>query len=160
MRRVKIAELPERERLSPNGKYHALFREISVGLGRERASLDLAKRHPFDLEICRIPPGRARCPYHAHSAQSELYVVLSGRGKVRHDGGTDEVSAGDAFFFGPSEAHQLRNEGPEDFVYYVIADNPMGESCYYPDSDKWSVELLPNETIVKGKETPYYEGEE
>ncbi len=32
----------------------------------------------------------------------------------------------------------------EDFVYYVIADNPRsggttGDSCYYPDSGKWAV---------------------
>ena len=34
------------------------------------------------------------------------------------------VNAGDAFFFGPGEAHQISNDGDEDFVYYVIADNP------------------------------------
>ena len=37
---------------------------------------------------------------------------------------------GDAFFFGPGEAHQLANAGYEDFVYYVIADNPRGDSCF------------------------------
>ena len=160
MRKINIGEIAERERRSPNEKFNAYFKEISIGLGRERDSLDLARRHPFDLELCRIPPGKTRCPYHAHSAQSELYLVVSGRGKVRHEGGADEVATGDAFFFGPGEAHSLGNEGEEDFVYYVIADNPIGESCYYPDSAKWAVERPPSEIIVKGTETDYYEGEE
>jgi uncharacterized cupin superfamily protein len=71
------------------------------------------------------------------------------------------VSAGDAFFFGPGEAHQLANAGEEDFVYYVIADNPRGDSCYYPDSGKWAVPVEgTQEEIVKGEIADYYEGEE
>jgi uncharacterized cupin superfamily protein len=60
--------------------------------------------------------------------------------------------AGDAFFFGPSDAHQLTNTGDEDFAYYVIGDNPRGESCYYPDSGKWTVPLKgADEAIVREK---------
>ena len=66
------------------------------------------------------------------------------------------VNAGDAFFFGPGEAHQLTNAGEEDFVYYVIADNPRGDSCFYPDSGKWAVATEgAEEIIVKGKEADY-----
>jgi uncharacterized cupin superfamily protein len=69
--------------------------------------------------------------------------------------------AGDAFFFGPGDAHQLENAGDEDFVYYVIADNPRGDSCYYPDSGKWAVVKDGSEEVmVKGKETDYFDGEE
>jgi hypothetical protein len=51
--------------------------------------------------------------------------------------------------------------GEEDFVYYVIADNPRGDSCYYPDSGKFAVMKEANdEVIVKGKETDYFDGEE
>ncbi len=66
-------------------------------------------------------------------------LIISGRGDVRHKDGTTEVVAGDAFIFGPDEPHQLSNSGTDDFVYYVIADNPIGESAYYPDSGKWKV---------------------
>ena len=54
----------------------------------------------------------------------------------------------------------------EDFVYYVIADNPRsggatGDSCYYPDSGKWAVvKEGSEEMMVKGKETDYFDGEE
>ncbi len=70
--------------------------------------------------------------------------------------GLTEVGPGDAFFFQPGEAHQLTNAGDEDFVYYVIADNPRGggatgDSCYYPDSGKWAVtKEAAEELIVKG----------
>ena len=161
MRKVNLKDIEEQERKSPKGKYHKFVKDVSIALGRDRESLDLAKRHPFDLAVTRIPKGKSYCPYHSHGAESELYLVISGRGAVRDKDGTTEVGAGEAFFFGPGEAHQLSNSGEEDFVYYVIADNPRGDSCYYPDSGKWAVPWgRPEEAIVKGSEADYYEGEE
>lgn len=161
MKKVNLSEIKEGEKRSPRGKYHKFFKEISVALGREPDSLDLVKRHPFDLMLTRIPAGKSYCPYHAEGAQWELYLVVSGRGQVRDETGTSEVNAGDSFLFKPGEAHQLSNASDEDFVYYVIADNPIGDSCYYPDSGKWSVRKDGDESvIIKGAETDYFEGEE
>jgi uncharacterized cupin superfamily protein len=161
MQKVNLRNIREQERKSPNGKFHKFVQDISIALGRERDSLDLAKRHPFDLALVRIPKGKSYCPYHSHSAESELYLVVSGRGSIRDKNGKTEVGAGDAFFFAPGEAHELTNPGDEDFVYYVIADNPRGDSCYYPDSGKWAVATEgTDEVIVKGKEADYFEGEE
>jgi len=166
MHKVNLNDIPEQERKSPKGRFGRTSKNISIALGREPGSLDLAKRHPFDLALVRIPKGKSLCPYHAHSAESELYLVVSGRGSVRDENGITEVGPGDAFFFQPGEAHQLSNAGNEDFVYYVIADNPRsggatGDSCFYPDSGKWAVvnEEL-EEVIVKGNETDYFDGEE
>jgi uncharacterized cupin superfamily protein len=166
MRKVNLKDIPEKERKSPKGKFHRSMKNISVALGREPESLDLSKRHPFDLTLVQIPKGKTLCPYHAHAAESELYLVVSGRGSVRDKDGVTEVGPGDAFLFQPGEAHQLWNAGDEDFVYYVIADNPRsggttGDSCYYPDSGKWAVTTdAREEIIVKGNETDYYDGEE
>jgi uncharacterized cupin superfamily protein len=161
MRKINITDIPPSARNSPKGKFRATVRDVSVALGREPASRDLDRRHPFDLGWVSIPPGATLCPYHAHSAQWELYVVISGTGEVRDDSGVNKVRAGDAFIFQPGEAHQLSNGGDEDFVYYVIADNPLGESCYYPDSDKWLIAReTPQRKIVKGRETGYFDGEE
>jgi uncharacterized cupin superfamily protein len=160
MRKVNVHEVVERERKSPKGKYHAHMKEVSVALGREPDSLDLAKRHPFDLALMRVPPGKLFGLYHAHSAQWELYVAVSGIGTVRHEGGSTEVFPGDAFLFAPNEAHQIINQGHEDFVYYVIADNPVGGSCYYPDSKKWMVSLPSHGLLLRGNEVDYFEGEE
>ncbi len=161
MRKVNLNEVEWVERQSPKGKFHRFMKSISVALGREPESLDLAKRWPFDLALVRIPKGKSLCPYHSHSSESELYLVVSGRGKVRDKDGWAEVGAGDAFFFGPGQAHQLSNAGEEDFVYYVIADNPRGDSCFYPDSGKFAVwKEGGEEVIVKATEADYFDGEE
>jgi len=161
MQKVNINEIQERNRQSPNGKFARASKDVSIALGRDPESLDLRNRHPFDLALIRIPKGKTLCPYHSHSAESELYLVVSGNGAIRDKGGTTTVTAGDAFFFGPGEAHQLTNAGEEDFVYYVIADNPRGDSCYYPDSGKFAVmKEGTEEVIVKGTETDYFDGEE
>jgi len=161
MRRVNLRDIPEEERKSPGGKFHKFVKDISIALGRERASLDMIKRHPFDLALVRIPKGKTYCPYHSHSAETEFYLVVSGRGNIRDRNGITEVGAGDAFFFQPGDAHQLSNGGDEDFVYYVIADNPRGDGCFYPDSGKWAVAVEDgHEVIVSGREADYYEGEE
>ena len=166
MRKVNLKDIPEQKRKSPKGKFERASKNISIALGREPESLDLAKRHPFDLTLVRIPKGKTLCPYHAHSAETELYLVVSGHGSVRDKYWITEVGPGDAFLFQPGEAHQLSNAGDEDFAYYVIADNPRsggatGDSCYYPDSGKWAVvkDGL-EEVILKGNETDYFDGEE
>src|SRR5881296_4021088 len=106
MRKINLKDVPEQERKSPQGKFGRFSKNISIALGREPESLDLAKRHPFDLALVRIPKGKTLCPYHSHSCESELYLVVSGKGSIRDKSGTTEVGPGDAFFFGPGEAHQ------------------------------------------------------
>lgn len=161
MRKTNLKDIKEDERKSPTGKFHKFVQDISIALGREPQSFDMVKRHPFDLARVRIPKGKSYCPYHSHSAESELYLVVSGRGTIRDKAGKTEVGPGDAFFFPPGEAHELTNAGNEDFVYFVVADNPRGDCCFYPDSGKWAVTVENlEEIIVKGKETDYYDGEE
>jgi len=162
MRKINLIEIKEEAWQSPGGKYAVSFKGISEALGREPASLDLAKRHPFDLEWNRVRPGKRNFPYHAHSAQWELYLVICGKGNVRHTDGTIEVVPGDAFIFGPNEPHQITNSGDEDLLYYVLADNPIGESAYFPDSGKWKVNKSSSadRVVVKGEETDYFDGEE
>src|SRR6478672_5096833 len=122
MQKVNINEIQERKRQSPNGRFARASKDISIALGRDPESFDLRKRHPFDLALLRIPKGKALCPYHSHSAESALCLVVSGKGSIRDKEGTTTVNAGDAFFFGPGESHQLSNAGEEDFVDYGIAD--------------------------------------
>jgi uncharacterized cupin superfamily protein len=161
MRKVNLRDIEERERQSPKGKFGRRSKDISIALGRDPESLDLMERHPFDLALVSIPKGKLLCPYHSHSSESELYLVISGRGSIRDKDGITEVEAGDAFFFGPGEAHQLSNAGEQDFVYYIVADNPRGDCCFYPDSGKWAVTTEGSEEIiVQGKQADYFDGEE
>lgn len=162
MRKINTKDIPEESWTSPKGRFSSSGKGISEALGRDPQSTDLRKRHPFDVELCRIPPGKTHCPYHAHSAQWEFYQVLSGRGQVRHAEGTTPIGPGDAFLFAPDEPHQLSNDGDtgaEDLVYLVVADNPIGESCFYPDSGKWLVRS-PERRLLRSENLDYFDGEE
>jgi uncharacterized cupin superfamily protein len=88
-----------------------------------------------------------------------MYLIVSGNGSVRDKGGTTKVAAGDAFIFGPNESHQITNTSDADLIYYVIADNPVGESCYYPDSNKWLVRS-PERRFLRSEPLDYLDGEE
>lgn len=159
MRKVNTKDIVEITWSSPKGKFAGAGKEISEELGRKPQSTDLNERHPFDVEICRIPAGKTPYPYHSHSAQWEFYHVISGKGRVRHQQGTTAVEPGDAFIFKPGEPHQISNDGAQDLILYVVADNPIGESYYYPDSNKWGVPL-PESKLVRSEALDYYDGEE
>jgi uncharacterized cupin superfamily protein len=159
MLKVNTRDIAEERWTSPNGKFAGSSRGISEALGRKPKSTDLNERHPFDVGILRIPAGKIPYPFHSHSAQWEFYHVISGRGEVRHAEGTTPIEAGDAFVFKPGEPHQLINDSDGDIVLYVVADNPIGESLYYPDSKKWGVRI-PERRFFRGEPLEYYEGEE
>lgn len=78
---------------------------------------------------------------------------------VRHQDGTTPIETGDAFIFAPNEPHQLTNNGAEDLVVLVIADNPIGESAYFPESEKWLVRS-PERRLVRSESLDYFDGEE
>ena len=159
MNKINTRDVPEESWSSPKGKFSGISQSISEALGRKPLSTDLNERHPFDVEIVRLPPGTTPYPFHSHSAQWEFYHVISGRGRVRHADGSDVIEAGDAFLFKPGEPHQLINDSDADLVIYVVADNPIGESCHYPDSQKWLVRS-PERRLVRGEAQDYYDGEE
>jgi len=144
---------------SPKGRFRGSSKSLSVALGRDNDSTDLMLRHPFDVEILRIAPGQTPYPFHSHSAQWEFYHVLSGSGTARHAEGTTPIETGDAFIFKPGEAHALTNDGTEDLVICVVADNPIGESNYFPDSKKWVVRS-PERRIIRSEPLDYNDGEE
>jgi uncharacterized cupin superfamily protein len=145
---------------SKSGKFAQSSKLISETLGHVRDSDSKRETHPFDLELCKVPPGCSPCPYHAHSAQFELYLVVSGRGKIRGVEGWSDFIEGDVVVFPPGAPHQILNDGKEDLIFYIIADNPVGESCHYPDSDKWGLPRNLNGTILKGTAVDYFEGED
>jgi len=159
MRKVNTINMAEFTWASPKGKFAGAGKEVSEELGRNPASTDLNERHPFDIEISRIPPGKTPYPYHSHSAQWEFYHVISGSGTVRHKDGTIAIETGDAFIFKPGEPHQIINDGVQDLILYVVADNPIGESSYYPDSGKWGVRM-PERRLLRSDALNYYDGEE
>jgi uncharacterized cupin superfamily protein len=159
MKIVNTNSLPEEKWVSPKGNFASAGIEVSEALGRKPSSTDLMDRHPFDVEICRIFAGKAGYPYHSHSAQWEFYHVISGRGVVRHEGGRTDIREGDAFVFKPGEPHQIIADAASDLLLYVVADNPIGESAHFPDSNKWLVRS-PERRFIRSDALDYYDGEE
>jgi len=144
---------------SPKGKYGGSNLNLSTSLGRDMEATDIMRRHPFDVAITTLAPGQTYCPYHAHDAQWEFYHVIQGEGVVRSEDGDTQVTTGDAFLFKPGEAHQLRNDSDKPFTYYIIADNPLSDHCFYPDSNKWLVHQ-PEKRLLRSEPIDYFDGEE
>src|SRR5260370_11823133 len=159
MRKVNVKDITDEPWSSPKGKFAGFSKAVSGALGRKPESMDLNERHPFDVEICRVPPNKINWPYHSHSSQWEFYQVISGKGVVRHAEGITPIQPGDAFIFQPGEPHQITNDGTEDLVFYIVANNHIGGSCYYHDSQKWAV-LSPEVRFIRSEALDYYDGEE
>ena len=159
MRKINSNEIEEYSWSSPKGKFAGAGRELSEVLDWDPKSGEAKARHPFAVEILRLAPGQTPYPYHSHSAQWEFYHVISGRGLARDETGKTSITAGDAFIYAPGEAHQLINDSAEDLVIYVVADNPIGESSYFPDSQKWLVRS-PERRLLQGDSLDYFAGEE
>ena len=158
MRKINISQVSETTQHSPKGAFAVFRKHISLALGGLKDVGVFGGGHPFDLELVRVAPNRAAWPFHSHSAQWELYVIISGKGEVRTPSETVAVGVGDVFIHPPEEAHQLRNVGSDDLVYYVIADHAPADVVRYPDSDKWFTK--PQRKSFRMLEADCYDGEE
>lgn len=158
MHPTNLRDIPEDEQRSPGGKFRSFCRNVSLAVGGLRNTGTWGGGHPFDVQIRRIPPGAAVCPFHRHFAQWELFVVRSGSGVVRAEQASHPVRAGDAFVHPPGEAHQLTNNGAVDLEVLIVADNPALDACYYPDSDKWG--LRPPGIFFRAEAADYFAGED
>lgn len=158
MKRIRIDDLPWTEQRSPSGKFRSFHKNLSVALGGIRNAGTWGGGHPFDLQLRRVPPGAAICPFHSHLAQWELFVIRTGSGSVRAGSETHAVKTGDVFVHPPGEPHQLANTGAGDLDVFIVADNPILDACRYPDSDKWA--LRPPGKVFRLTEVDYFAGED
>jgi uncharacterized cupin superfamily protein len=111
------------------------------------------------VQIRRVPPGASVCPYHSHTTQWELFIILSGTATVRRNGETHSVAAGGAFVHPPGVTHKITNSSPtEDLTFYIVADNPASDVFHYPDSGKYGTRPLGK--YFRMQEADYYDGEE
>lgn len=157
MKKRNIKSIKWTEWKSPSGKYHGFGKDLSAAVGDKPGGWP-KEGHPFNLELGRVPPGKAVCPFHLHTTQYELYLIVSGTGVTRTKKGRHKIKAGDVFMHEPGETHQLINTGRRDLVYYLVADNPPVDVYYYPDSDKWG--MRPHRGPFRRVPVDYFDGEE
>ena len=93
------------------------FRAKAARVGAHAGAEDLGATL-YDIE-----GGGAISPYHAHHANEELVVVLSGRPVVRTPGGPRRVEAGAVLAFpkGEGGAHAVTNPGPDPARVLVVS---------------------------------------
>ncbi len=112
------------------------------------------------VNLSRLPPGRAACPFHSHQVGDEVFYILSGRGVLRLGEELVPLRPGDCISrpAGTGRAHQIANPYDQDLIYLAIGPNDPNEVCLYPDSGKI---LVRNQKQVGRLEAcDYMDGEE
>jgi uncharacterized cupin superfamily protein len=160
MNKINLAEISIEKSRSPKGQYRRLSQNISQALAGVNGIGASGVAQPFEVELVRIPVGATNWPYHSHSARWELYMILTGRGRIRTREGVADVREGDCIVHPPGEAHQITNTGATDLVYYLIFDNPTSDLRHFPDSNKWLLPGQPNPVRVSAASNNCFDGEE
>jgi len=108
----------------------------------------------------RLRRGEHYCPYHWHTREEELFVVISGTPMLRTPRGEFALRAGDVIAFpaAPSGVHRLWNDAEEDAVVFMVANSDSGDVCFYPDSRKFVVEAT-GTLVHDHPELDYFHGE-
>jgi gentisate 1,2-dioxygenase len=93
-----------------------------------------AATKPLALEQCALsyqslPPG-ARFPYgHAHVTQEEVYVFVSGSGRMKIDDGIVEVTAWDAVRVPAGGVWRSFEAGPDGLELFVFGAPNLGDDA-------------------------------
>ncbi|RNJ62408.1 MAG: cupin domain-containing protein [Porphyrobacter sp. IPPAS B-1204] len=142
--------------IEDNGRYTSRRALFSEGIG--------ARNLGYNLTI--VPPGKVQCPFHAHRAEEEMFLILEGTGTLRFGKQTYPLRPLDVIACptgGAEVAHQIINTGDVDLVYLAVSTLAQVEVCEYPDSGKVSV-YAPGEHGLRhvfrtADEADYYAGE-
>ncbi|NDW07591.1 cupin domain-containing protein [Jiella pacifica] len=92
--------------------------------------------------LVEVPPGKAAWPFHAHHANDELFVILSGTGELRFGEERHAVAAGMVAVCaagGAETAHQLIATGETPLRYVAVSSMREPDVMEYPDSGKITV---------------------
>ena len=57
---------------------------------------------------------------HTHESGSEIIFALSGEAIATTDGVEEHLTAGDCHYCPKGHRHFLKNDGPEDFVFFAV----------------------------------------
>ena len=111
--------------------------------------------------LYRLPPGESVCPYHWHSVEEEMLLVVSGTPSVRTPDGWRDLAPGDllAFPTGRDGAHQVSNRSAADADVLLISEMAETEVCGYPDSGKVGISGPARGRYRERDAVDYFDGE-
>src|SRR5262249_25197858 len=123
---IDRTEIALEQRLNPRSQFRDAWLAHTAGL------------HRIGLSRGRIPPGGESFAYHAHHAEEEGVVIVSGRARARIDGREYDLGPGDfAAFPAPQAPHLLTNPFDEDCVYLMGGEPRLPtDVIHYPDLGK------------------------
>jgi uncharacterized cupin superfamily protein len=123
-----------------------------------------AKGNQCTVTVMEIPPGKAAYPYHYHVGITEVFYIISGKGRLETPDGEKEVVSGDVVVFPPGEegGHKIWNTSASEKLLYVDFDTTAASNVvFYPHSNK--VGMLLNgrwhSCYRESDQAGYYDGE-
>jgi uncharacterized cupin superfamily protein len=100
-----------------------------------------------------IPPGKAGYPYHYHTANTEVFYIISGNGIIETPDGTKNIKTGDVIVCPPNAngAHKIINVSENDMLTYLDCDTANSpDVVFYPNSGKIG-------TLVQGEKCMFFD---
>ena len=73
----------------------------------------------------RLIPG-ATVGEHTHETNSETIFAVSGEATAIIDGAEERLTAGQCHYCPQGHTHSLKNDGPEDFVFFAVVPEHGG----------------------------------
>ena len=118
--------------IEENGYYTSRRAQFSAGIGARKLGYNLTE----------LPPGKSQCPFHAHRAEEEMFLILEGEGELRYGPNRYKIRRHDVIACptgGHATAHQIIKTGSTTLKYLALSNVSEIEICEYPDSDKTGV---------------------
>jgi uncharacterized cupin superfamily protein len=122
--------------------------------------------------LYELPPGETAFPYHWHSGNEELLIVIAGQPSLRTEEGWRELREGEMVSFprGGRGAHQVTNRSSEPARILVVSEMNAPDVVAQPDSGKFLAATRPPGGVSRegdffgafrrSDEVDYWEGEE
>jgi len=111
------------------------------------------------MTLMELAPAARSCPFHCHSAEEELFVVLDGEGTLRLGGEHHAIGRGHIVSrpAGTRIAHQFI-AGEDGLTVLAYSDIDPNDLAFYPDSNK--VKLRGLDVMIRVEPLDYWDGED
>jgi uncharacterized cupin superfamily protein len=144
---VHVTDVPAAEEDRPG------WEQVERRIGRHLGAITTG------MTLMEIAPGAKSCPFHCHSAEEELFVVLDGTGTLRLGDERHALRPGHIVSrpAGTRIAHQfIADDGGMTVLAY--SDIDPNDLSFYPDSNK--VKLRGLNVMMRVEPVDYWDGED
>ena len=168
MEKIIISNASEENRKWDSNLDWGIFKDEeskhSFEFKRSTISAPFSTGGKLEVYFYTIPPGKSNFPYHYHTANEEVFHIISGQGTLRTPEGEKIVSEGDVIVMPANEngAHKLINTSNAPLTYLEVKTATTPEICVHADSEKAILIAPPKffgKTFKINSEINYLDGE-